>query len=260
MLTTALRALLRKRGLGYVPSKPDDRDHIMATARFSLPEDAMDLDGFVTMERNQGATSSCTAHAADHAIQAVCGFGRGPKGKAYSLRSVADPYWNLRALAGIEDSDDGGYLRDAFKAWNQLGSPPDAVWPLRVLTINRQPGPDAYRQGISWRGLKYKRIGGTGEAFVSGIHSALVQRKAVVIGIQVDRDFMDDDGPELVPAQKRSSIVGGHALMLSGFDQGGDRTRVVNSWGNDWRDGGRAWLSRDFLEQAAEAWAVEGWA
>ncbi len=259
MLRTALRALLKTRALGYRPSPEDKRDHALLSSRAALPESALDLDRWVAYARNQGPFSACTSHAIDHAVQAVCGERRGPHAHEYTPRSVRDPYYTGRALAGLQREDGGAYLRDVIKAFSHLGSPPEAVSPLRIATINKQPGPDSYRQGISWRGLKYSRVLGTGLSLVQGIHAALVARKPVVIGIEVDSDFLDDDGNDLIGPQNRADIVGGHAMLVSGFEAGGDRSRLVNSWGTDWRDHGRAWVSRGFLAQAREAWAIEGW-
>lgn len=52
--------------------------------------------------------------------------------------------------------------------------------------------------------------------------------------------------------------VGGHAYLLVGYDKERDAYRVVNSWGKEWGQGGRAWLRRGdfrilFEEMGGEA-------
>jgi len=253
-LTTIARTVLRRRGTGYLRSREDWRDELRGAPRGALPDMVMPESSRL-IQRNQGATNSCTAHATDHAVQMLCAMRGGPKGRDYSLRSVAAPYWNARALAGLERHDGGAYLRDAFKAWNHLGAPPDAAAPLRASTINRQPGARCYQLGHPWRGLRYSRVAGS-----AGAAHALADGAFLVIGADVDADFGKDSGPHVIDRQGKST--GGHAMAVIGYaprDGGGRLFRVVNSWGSGWRDHGRAWLTENFVD-ACEVWALEGWA
>lgn len=255
VVRTVARSILRRRGLGYMPSHYDPRDLLSAAKQGAgpVPDERMDLDRAITAIRNQGSTSSCTAFGVDVAVQVTCAAHGGPRGRQYSTRSTRAPYWNARALAGLETRDGGAYLRDALKGYAHVGAPSEAVCPLRVLTINQQPGASAYRDGHPWRGLRYSRILTGAE----GVARALAAGHGVVIGIAVDEAFLRNDGPDTIGVPTGKS-VGGHAMGLSGYRGGGELFRLVNSWGTDWRDHGRAWVTSSFVD-AAEIWAVEGW-
>lgn len=245
MIRTVFRLALGKRGFGYLPSPEDSRDVLRLSLSAGYPNMSMALDRLVHI-RSQGATSSCTAHAVDAALQILA--------KNYTLRSVAEPYYYARSLDGGRPADTGAYLRNALKAISRLGVCPETDWPLRVASINRQPSATALHAGFSWRGLRYSRLPGAG--VFDSIKAALSAGHPVVFGTDVDEAFCANDGPQTIDT-RRGPSVGGHAMTLTGYD--GDLFRLANSWGADWRDGGRAWVSRGFILGVREFWAVEGW-
>lgn len=214
-----------------------------AAEQIAIPRTAMELDRNVTL-REQGATNSCVSHAIDHGVQAVLG----PR---YSLRSVAAPYWWARALSGLEKQDLGCYVRDGFAAARNFGLPPDSAWRRSFYTINDQPPANALRLARTWRGLTYARIVADDRALA--VRAALAMGHPVVGAWGVDERFKHDDGPTFI---ERIDGDFGHAMMISGYD--GDRLRLCNSWGRDWRDLGRAWIDDGVLEDAWELWSVEG--
>lgn len=56
------------------------------------------------------------------------------------------------------------------------------------------------------------------------------------------------------------SVVGGHAYLLVGWNRSRNVGRIVNSWGSDWGQDGRAWIHGDdlsaLLENEGEACAA----
>ncbi len=265
-LATIARQLLGKRGTGYFQSPADARDELHAWQRRlgagrTLSQSKLGLVRHVH-PRDQGGTNSCTVHAVDYAIQALCGTGRGPKGREYTPRSVAAPYWHARALNHLERGDAGAVLRSALRAHQHLGAPSEAAWPLAARTINQQPGADSYRLGHPWRGLGYSRIEGD---VVTGALDALQSDFPVIIGLGLDDAFRLGDGPtavlDEVPGASQTLF---HALMLAGFTRTAGnpaslRFRTPNSWGTGWRDGGFCELGPAVVASALEAWVVTGW-
>lgn len=228
-------------------SPPDARDRQRliggAAEHIAIPRTAMDLDAGIAL-REQGATNSCVLHAIDHGVQAVLG----PR---YSLRSIAAPYWWARALSGREREDNGCFVRDGFAAARGFGLPPDAAARLSFYTINRQPSADAIRLARPWRGLTYARIVADDRALA--VRAAIALGHPVVGAWGVDRAFQLDGGATTI---ERLDGDYGHAMLVSGYD--GARLRLCNSWGHDWRDRGRAWITDDVLDDAWELWSVEG--
>lgn len=261
MIRTAYRSLLGRRGLGYHVSPADSRDHVrlsLAAKGAARPiPDSVDHGHHVAI-RNQGATSSCVAHAVDSAIQVACGTKQGPADREYTPRSVLDIYWHARALAGMQSRDEGSYLRDGLRTVTHRGAASEAVWPLRIATVNRQPaGPNVYRTAHPWRGVGWTTPAGGQIVRMADAREALAVGDAPVFGIVVDEAFLKDDGPDVITSI--GSGVGGHAMALVGYDAIKRRFRLANSWGVGWRDGGFCWIDDDLIAARAELRIVEGW-
>lgn len=260
MLRTAYRTLLGRRGLGYQVSPADPRDR--PRLRLAVKQGAAPLPDLVDHRRHvairdQGSTSSCVAHAVDSAAQVLCGTRQGPGARAYSLRSVLDIYWHARALEGIQGRDGGCYLRDGLRAVGHRGAASEAAWPLRIATVNRQPGPEAYRTAHPWRGLRWSTPTGSKLDRLGDMHEALCVGDPPVVGLVVDEAFLRDDGPDVITSI--GAGIGGHAMSLVGRDRARGRSLLANSWGRGWRDGGFCWIDDDLLISRAEIRIVEGW-
>lgn len=252
MIATGIRTVLRRKGTGYLVSPPDARDvpRVALLGAHALPVRAMDAAVKVVL-RDQGGSNSCTAHAIDHAKQALGGH----KGDT-SKRSVQYGYYNGRAYAGMQRSDAGAYLRDVLRADSKLGAPPEADAPLTWRTVNRQPSALAYRDGMPWRGIRYSAITGTADQRIYAVRESLAHGRPVVGGWQVDQAFIEGDGRYVAQVCVGQS-VGGHAMAITGYD--GSDFRVPNSWGAAWRDHGQCWFGAGAVAEAMELWALEGW-
>jgi C1A family cysteine protease len=54
--------------------------------------------------------------------------------------------------------------------------------------------------------------------------------------------------------------IGGHAVLVSGYNQVTRRFKVRNSWGADWGDRGYFYLPYDYVfarHYASEAWVIQ---
>jgi hypothetical protein len=77
----------------------------------------------------------------------------------------------------------------------------------------------------------------------------IAQGKPVVIGALVGDRFMEWSGGEAISSDSRRR--GGHAMVVSGYDDGRKAFRVRNSWieedGRLWGDEGSIWVDYDFF-------------
>ena len=93
---------------------------------------------------------------------------------------------------------------------------------------------------------------------VEGIKRALSENPPVIAGITVFSEMIGNEarktGVVPVPA-KGSTIVGGHAIVLVGYDDKTQRFKFANSWGTDWGDKGFGYLPYAYLtDERVEAW------
>jgi C1A family cysteine protease len=56
-------------------------------------------------------------------------------------------------------------------------------------------------------------------------------------------------------AALKEQIIGGHAIVMVGFDDKHKRIKFVSFWGSSWGDHGFCYLSYDYVEKhLSDAW------
>lgn len=78
------------------------------------------------------------------------------------------------------------------------------------------------------------------------IKLSLAQKKPVIIGMPVTKKFTELRTAIWQP-QAGDSPVGGHAMVIIGFDDSLEAFELMNSWGKNWGDGGFCWIKYDDL-------------
>lgn len=72
------------------------------------------------------------------------------------------------------------------------------------------------------------------------IKQALFNKYPVIFSANIDRSFMLDG--KSVWNKSGSTTLGGHAMVLCGWDDSKHAYKVMNSWGADWGDNGFGWI------------------
>lgn len=239
-----------RRGFGYRPDPTDTRDKRLAELKLkkALPK-AASLRSHVAIVLDQGATSSCVAHAWAQALR----IGDVLDGRANAeLSSRLFLYYNARAYHDDETRDEGTYLRTCAKGILHFGRSAEVDWPFNTRKINVRPPWKAYRAAFDLSGPRgYYRID-SGD--LDGVRLAVASGKPVVFGMVVGTEFLSDDGPVLIDRMDGQGVAG-HAMCVVGYE--GDTFEIVNSWGASWRDGGFARLTSARLSKATDLWVVD---
>lgn len=248
------------RGLGYLRDPPkmfgQKRDHdAAATLGADVPPPAASNRHLVVEVLDQGAASSCVAHAIPQAIRMAHVKAKVPQP---SLMSRLFGYYLSRAEHGGQDLDQGTYLRTFFEAINQFGFCSEAYWPYDVEHVNVEPPASAFWGAFDQRSpTVYQRIFSAGPARIADIKRAIAAGFGVCFGTDVSEAFCAGElGERPIDPPVGLDIAGGHALVLDGYE--GDAFSVVNSWGPGWGDGGRCVFSADYLAwpETTDLWIV----
>ena len=217
----------------------------------------VDLTPLIVNVLNQQSTQSCVANAWEQALR----MERKRLGFPVTLGSRLFGYSNSRAEHFEEKSDAGTYLRTYAWALKKVGSCPETDWPFEPNKVNVHPPARAYRNAWALRGIRgYFKIYESGYARTAAIRAALAEGKAVVFGAAIDEAFLDASGPSLVA--KPRSIFGRHAMCFCGYspdEKNGDfKYKLVNSWTDQWRDGGFVHLTEEYVqwEELEDLWVV----
>jgi hypothetical protein len=128
--------------------------------------------------------------------------------------------------------------------------------------VNVRPGHAAELGAYRHRKVQYRKIYASGDSKIDRFRKSIAAKRPVVFGIPVYEQFLRNDGPTHIelPDASLEAPVGWHAVEAHGYKTDTDGRfwiRKGNSWGDDWRDGGCAWLSAEYLRHAVDCWSIE---
>lgn len=244
-----------QRRYDYRPDLPDKRDFYFKYSRGAPLPDSIDMREQMSRIEDQLRLGSCTANAWVGVIEYLDKL----KDGHYQNWSRLFLYYNERALHGDEDQDKGAYIRDGAKALAKLGICRETHWKYDVDKFAERPPDACYQEGLSHQALRYSRVDQTEEAMLS----ALAQKNPIVIGFTVYESFESDAVTEtgMVPIPDRSErILGGHAVLIVGYDRPKKLFTVRNSWGSKWGDHGHCYIPFGYFldpDLAEDLWIMQ---
>jgi len=239
---------------GTHPDIPDPRDH-----EFTVPRRfRKGLPGRVDLRTVQAAPpivdqrplNSCSANA----IASAMWFDQlrvDPKAAFAPSRLFI--YYNERASEGLLFCNRPVSLRDGHMTVERFGVCPERLFPYRTADFDRKPSALCFRAARRFRVSRYLRLRpelrdmracladgfpfSFGATFFQSFKSARVARTGIV--------------PMPKPREKR---LGGHAMLVIGYDDTRGTFLVQNSWGSRWGLRGYCLLKYEYLLQSGLAW------
>lgn len=213
---------------GWKRDSLDHRDLIFkpAVSKKKLP-DSVDLRPQMPPVYDQLSLGSCTSQAIGAAIQ----FDDMKQGLPdTSPRSRLFIYYGERTIEGSVNQDAGAQIRDGIKVIASIGAPPETDWPYVISNFKVKPPAAAYTDASQHRAVKYHSV----EQDASHIMSALAQGFPVIFGFNVFAEFesaaVAKSGTVPMPAANERPL-GGHAVLIVGYDTAKGVFIVRNSWG-----------------------------
>lgn len=234
-----------RKGLGWKPDLPDQRDYDYTPSTIKRQARRADLRERFPRCWQQGTLGSCTAHS----VAAACLFRDiYDRDQSIVVPSRLFLYYATRVLEGTVATDAGAEIRSAIKAAMKFGYPPEDVWPYRISRFASKPTPKAFRAAESERIRKYERVSRDLRHF----RKLLNDGYPVAIGFSVYESVYQAkvDRTGRIPMPKRKEkLEGGHAVLVVGYDDGLESLIIRNSWGTAWGEGGYGYLPYGFIEE-----------
>jgi C1A family cysteine protease len=221
-----------QRKYGWKKGPEDSRDLLFGAGKpvLGLPT-SVDLSPLMPSVYDQGNTSSCTGQATAAAIHYAMKFAKIPD----FAPSRLFPYYNARILEQSTAEDTGAVIRDVLKGLSTYGFVPETDWPFEANRVTSPPPVTTYGKALANRIKLYATIPVQQQA----LKLSLVHGFPVIIGMQVFPYFesqqMGNDGFLKSPGIMVSGeCIGGHAVLLCGYDDNAECFLVRNSWGEGW--------------------------
>lgn len=178
-------------------------------------------------------------------------------------------YRQERVLEGTLRQDSGAQIRDGLKAMADKGFPFEDTWPYSDDTTGTNPpfiaNPPHAVWGIAWhhRITKYEAV----QQDLAHLKAAIAADNPVVFGFFVYESFETDHVAKtgIVPMPAgypniTEQCLGGHCVVLVGYDDSKQMFICRNSWGTAWGDGGYFYMPYQYVldpNLSSDFWAVD---
>ena len=244
-----------KRVYGFIPQKADERDFkfVRIVEVANLPS-KIDLRYLLPQVYDQGELGSCTANG----IAAIIQDDIIRQHQASLMPSRLFIYFNERKLEGTINQDAGANIRDGIKTINTLGVCDEHLWPYNIASFKITPGTDCYAAAKLHKSLKYESVA----QIENSLKSALANGLPVVFGFQVKVSFESSAVAKtgVYSPKAKEQIMGGHCVVLVGYDDASKRFIVRNSWGDSW--GQKGYFTMPYSEVlnasiSSDFWVIE---
>lgn len=245
------------RKYGWIAAKPDARDYKLKTinpAIYATLPPSVDLREFVPEVLDQGAISSCTAHALSMAMRVA----RKKQGLTDQPLSRLFIYYNERLMEGTVDQDSGAQIRDGAKVLATMGVPDESLWPYVDSNLYLEPTQPAYQSAVQDETRVYLTVDQTLDEMKLCLHEGFPFVFGATLFPAFESDTVAITGMVPMPDINDQSI-GGHAITCVGYDDTKQTFIVLNSWGPNWGDHGYCYFPYAYitnLDLCTDLWTI----
>lgn len=215
-----------------IPDLQDERDFCFAPPPADLPE-KVDLRPLCPPVLEQLSIGSCTAIAIANCYKFLLSKENLPVFSPSRLFI----YYNERVLQGTTERDSGALIRNGFKTIVKHGVCDEELWRYDISKFKTKPPDICYQAALQHRAIEYQRI----SPVLGRMKSCLVEGFPIIGGFIMYQSF---EGKEVahtgilnLPKSKEQKL-GGHAVLIVGYDSETERFIVMNSWGKHWGQAG----------------------
>lgn len=156
-------------------------------------------------------------------------------------------YYNERRCEGHVNTDSGAELKDGVECLANIGVCEESSWQYDVTKFTEEPPSSCYTTALNHLCTSYRKI----EQSQQQIKQALIEGYPVVCGIMVYEGFesqnVSQTGNVPLPNTSTEKLLGGHAVVLTSFNDSTGTFGFRNSWGEGWGDKGYGTLPYSYI-------------
>ncbi len=231
---------------GCIRSLEDKRDFRILCGISRLPK-SVDLRSLCSPVENQRHLNSCTANACVGAMEML---EKKQNIKQLDLSRLY-VYYNTRLLDNSINKDAGAYMGSAMKAIRQNGACLESMWPYDPSKVFNKPTQKCYSDGARRQSVEYARVN---QGY--SVRTALAEGFPVVFGMMLTESFNHVAGKTgIAPMPKKNAaLLGGHAMLIVGYDINKKMYLVRNSWGKRWGKKGYCYIPFAMIDNPKMSW------
>ena len=251
-----------KTGLQFLPEE-QKLGIPLASTPFSgdeLPR-SVDLSGRMPPAGSQGNQNSCVAWAVVYAyksyqekIEENNGY---TNGGGLNYNAVFSPAYVYNQINNGRDG--GSFFPDALNILSQQGAVKWTDMPYNDRDFMTKPNETQRSKAKRYRIDYWRRVN---VMDAKELKAQLNAGYPVMIGALVDKGFYDGGfaagGQDFYWRSQIGKTLGGHAMLVVGYDDGRNAFKVLNSWGQQWGRSGYCWITYDYFPRVVrEAYVMK---
>ena len=237
----------------WVRDKADKRDYPY-TLSGSQQSNIVDLRNYCSTIEDQGKLGSCTGNAIAGAIELL----HKRQNRTLDISRLFIYYYE-RLLIGTVNYDSGAYIRDGIKACYTYGAPTENLWPYNISKFRTKPTNAAIIDAAKRKVKLYQRA-----ADFNAVIDAINSGYPVIVGFNVYSSFdtkaVTNTGVMPYPNVNKEKLLGGHAVLIVGYNKNNNTFIVRNSWGKYWGDNGYFYMPFQVIQNnkmSGDFWVIK---
>lgn len=214
-------------GLGRVPDCADPRDHIYAPIHSygaALPPPSIDLRKHLPPVWDQGSTSSCGGQSGAALMSFLY-----PEVGGFSALQI---YYSVRVLEKDPTEDAGVETRDVLKVLKDIGAAPASNFPFDPSKVLVQPSESVISEASKYKISNYSRLISSDD-YINCLSSGFPFILGFMVPESLDGDLVNKTGIMPIPNLSKEKLVGGHDVLVVGYDRTFKKTPFFESTGMD---------------------------
>lgn len=165
-------------------------------------------------------------------------------------------YYQERLIEGTTRQDNGAMIHSGILALMTAGVCAETTWPYKLPSVSNdisavttRPGKQAYNEALQHKVDNAMLV----EQNLDTIKGVISSGHPVVIGFLVypSMETASVDHTGIIPmpsaAELRGEPLGGHAILLVGYDDSSANFILRNSWGTSWGDKGYGYMPYQYV-------------
>ncbi len=186
---------------------------------------------------DQGSEGSCVAFAVGYAARSVEYFNATQDLKTFSPEHLYNP------IKFSADCYSGTAMQTALEFIMANGILPWSSMPYTSGSCDLYANELQKVEALTYKIAGFFKMYTTDTAAIKGM---VRLKKPVIINVIADQSFMDAKGYFLWDKYSGSGSLP-HCIVICGYDDSKEAYQIFNSWGAEWGESGKAWISYDFF-------------
>ncbi len=211
-----------------------------------------DLSSWFPVAGFQGMQSSCVGWAVAYGLKSFQEAIENKQKPTNDLRLYSPAYVYNQIKMG--DCRSGSSIEQALDLLKREGVAKLSDFPYNSNSCNERPNSDIKSKARPFSIADWRRVDIKNQVEVK---SQIVSGFPIVIGMYVDDGFQNLKGNKIYLGPSGREL-GGHAMVVVGYDDSKQAYKVFNSWGTNWGNNGFGWISYSaFADRVKEAYTAQ---